>query len=106
MSALMMSADLRRSDIAGTVFSVQFSVGGVPERFIGSADRTTILSHEHGARMRARGRALSRADLIHLRAWLNDKIEGDLVVRDEVIDAIAQARGEIATGKATARKVL
>ena len=56
--------------------------------------------------MRARGRALSRADLIHLRAWLNDKIEGDLVVRDEVIDAIAQARGESATGKATARKVL
>jgi hypothetical protein len=61
---------------------------------------STVQECEHAA-----GR-LSRADLIHLRAWLNDKIEGDLVVRDEVIDAIAQARGEIATGKATARKVL
>ena len=49
---------------------------------------------------------LSRADLIHPRAWLDDKIVDDLVVRDEVIHAIAQARGEIATGKATARKVL
>lgn len=48
---------------------------------------------------------LSRADLIHLRAWLDDKIEDDLVVRDEVIHAIAQARGEIAAGQATARKV-
>jgi len=47
---------------------------------------------------------LSRADLIHLRAWLDDKIEDDLVVRDEVVDAIAQARGEIAAGKATVRK--
>jgi len=47
---------------------------------------------------------LSRADLIHLRAWLNDKIEDDLVVRDEVIYAIAQGRGEIAAGQATARK--
>ncbi|MEX1110526.1 MAG: hypothetical protein WEB31_01870 [Chthoniobacterales bacterium] len=47
---------------------------------------------------------LSRADLIHLRAWLDDKIEDDLVVRDEVIDAIAQARGEIAAGDSTVRK--
>jgi hypothetical protein len=47
---------------------------------------------------------LSRADLIHLRAWLDDKIEDDLVVRDEVVDAIAQARGEIAAGEATVRK--
>ena len=60
----------------------------------------TVQEFEHAA-----GR-LSRADLIHLRAWLDDKIEDDLVVRDEVIHAIAQARGEIATGKATARKVL
>ena len=61
---------------------------------------STVQEFEHAA-----GR-LSRADLIHLRAWLDDKIEDDLVVRDEVIHAIAQARGEIATGKATARKVL
>ena len=47
---------------------------------------------------------LSRADLIHLRAWLDDKIEHYLVVRGEVIHAIAQARGEIAAGQATARK--
>ncbi len=47
---------------------------------------------------------LSRADLIHLRAWLDDKIEDDLVVRDEVVDAIARARGEIAAGEATVRK--
>jgi hypothetical protein len=42
---------------------------------------------------------LSRADLIHLRAWLDDKIEDDLVVRDEMVDAIARARGEIAAGQ-------
>ena len=47
---------------------------------------------------------LSRADLIHLRAWLDDKIEDDLVVRDEVLEAIARARGEIAAGKSTVRK--
>jgi hypothetical protein len=47
---------------------------------------------------------LSRADLIHLRAWLDDKIEDDLVVRDEVVDAIARARAEIAVGEATVRK--
>jgi hypothetical protein len=47
---------------------------------------------------------LSRADLIHLRAWLDDKIEDDLVVRDEVVDAIARARGEIASGESTVRK--
>jgi hypothetical protein len=46
---------------------------------------------------------LSRADLIHLRAWLDDKIEDDLVVRDEVLDAIAQARSEIAAGKVAVR---
>ena len=46
---------------------------------------------------------LSRADLIHLRAWLDDKIEDDLVVRDEVVDAIAQARSEIAAGKVAVR---
>jgi hypothetical protein len=61
---------------------------------------STVQECEHPA-----GR-LPRADLIHLRAWLNNKSEGDLVVRDEVIHAIAQARGEIATGKAMARKVL
>ena len=61
---------------------------------------STVQEFEHAAER------LSRADLIHLRAWLDDKIEADLVVRDEVIHAIAQARGEIATGKATARKVL
>ena len=48
--------------------------------------------------------SLSRADLIRLRAWLDDKIEDNLVVRDEVVSAIAQARGEIASGKATLRK--
>jgi len=48
---------------------------------------------------------LSRADLIRLRAWLDDKIEDDLVVRDEVVDAIACARGEIAAGKSMLRKV-
>ena len=47
---------------------------------------------------------LSRADLIHLRAWLDDKIEDDLVVRDEVLNAIAQARGEIVAGQASVRK--
>jgi hypothetical protein len=47
---------------------------------------------------------LSRADLIHLRAWLDDKIEDDLVVRDEVVDAIARARTEIASGEATVRR--
>ena len=47
---------------------------------------------------------LSRADLIQLRAWLDDKIEDDLVVRDEVADAIARARGEIAAGQATVRR--
>ena len=47
---------------------------------------------------------LSRADLIHLRAWLDGKIEDDLVVRDEVVDAIARARGEIAAGRATVRQ--
>jgi hypothetical protein len=47
---------------------------------------------------------LSRADLIQLRAWLDDKIEDDLVVRDEVTDAIARARGEIAAGQAKIRQ--
>lgn len=47
---------------------------------------------------------LSRADLIRLRAWLDDKIEDELVVREEVADAIARARGEIATGQSTVRK--
>jgi hypothetical protein len=47
---------------------------------------------------------LSRADLIHLRAWLDDKIEDDLVVRDEVLNAIAQARSEIASGQMSVRK--
>ncbi|MFM8684200.1 MAG: hypothetical protein ACKOEG_10560 [Chthoniobacterales bacterium] len=47
---------------------------------------------------------MSRAELIRLRAWLDDKIEDDLVVREEVVDAIARARGEIATGKSTVRK--
>lgn len=47
---------------------------------------------------------LSRADLIQLRAWLDDKIEDDLVVRDEVAAAIARARGEIAAGQATVRR--
>ena len=47
---------------------------------------------------------LSREDLIHLWAWLDDKIEDDLVVRDEVVDAIARARGEIAAGRATVRQ--
>jgi len=46
---------------------------------------------------------LSRADLIHLRAWLDDKIEDDLVVRDEVLDATAQARSEVAAGKVAVR---
>jgi len=46
---------------------------------------------------------LSRADLIRLRAWLDDKIEDELVVREEILDAIAQARGEIATGRSTVR---
>ena len=44
--------------------------------------------------------------LIHLRGWLDDKIDDDLVVRDEVIQAIAQARREIAAAQVTARKVL
>jgi hypothetical protein len=48
---------------------------------------------------------LSRVDLIHLRAWLDDKIEDDLVVRDEVVDAIAQARGERVTGQVTIREI-
>lgn len=47
---------------------------------------------------------LSRADLIRLRAWLDDKIEDELVVREEVVDAIARARGEIATGQGMVRK--
>ena len=47
---------------------------------------------------------LSRADLIHLRAWLDDKIEDDLVVRDEVLNAIAQARSEIASAQMSVRK--
>ena len=47
---------------------------------------------------------LSRADLIHLRAWLDAKIEDDLVVRDEVMDAIARARSEIAAGESAVRK--
>lgn len=47
---------------------------------------------------------LSRADLIRLRTWLDDKIEDELVVREEVVDAIARARGEIATGKSTGRR--
>ena len=59
---------------------------------------STVQEFEHAAER------LSRADLIHLRAWLDDKIEDDLVVRDEVIHVIAQARGEIAAGQATARK--
>ncbi len=46
---------------------------------------------------------LSRADLVHLRAWLDDKIEDNLVVRDEVLDAIAQARSEITAGKVAVR---
>lgn len=46
---------------------------------------------------------LSRSDLIRLRAWLDDKIEDDLVVRDEVVDAIARARSEIAAGQAKVR---
>lgn len=58
----------------------------------------TVQEFEHAAER------LSRADLIHLRAWLDDKIEDDLVVRDEVIHAIAQARGEIVAGQVTARK--
>jgi hypothetical protein len=44
--------------------------------------------------------------LIHLRGWLDDKNDDDLVVRDEVIQAIAQARREIAAAQVTARKVL
>ena len=60
---------------------------------------STVQEFEHAAER------LSRADLIHLRAWLDDKIEDDLVVRDEVIHAIAQARGEIAAGQVAARKV-
>ena len=48
---------------------------------------------------------LSRVDLIHLRAWLDDKIEDDLVVRDEVVDAIEQARGERVTGQVTIREI-
>jgi hypothetical protein len=59
---------------------------------------STVQEFEHAAER------LSRADLIHLRAWLDDKIEDDLVVRDEVIHAIAQARGEIVAGQATARR--
>ncbi len=51
---------------------------------------STVQEFEHAAER------LSRAELIHIRAWLDDKIEVDLVVRDEVIHAIAQARGEIA----------
>ena len=47
---------------------------------------------------------LSRADLIQLRAWLDDKIEDDLVVREEVVDAIARARGEIAAGQSSIRR--
>lgn len=47
---------------------------------------------------------LSRADLIRLRAWLDDKIEDELVVREELVDAIARARGEIVTGQSTVRK--
>lgn len=47
---------------------------------------------------------LSRADLIHLRAWLDDKIEDDLVVREEVLNAIAQARIEISSGQMSVRK--
>jgi len=48
---------------------------------------------------------LSRADLIRLRAWLDDKLEDDLVVRDEVVDVIAWARGEMAAGKSMLREV-
>ncbi len=59
---------------------------------------STVQEFEHAAER------LSRADLIHLRAWLDDKIDVDLVFRDEVIHAIARARREIATGQATARK--
>ena len=47
---------------------------------------------------------LSRADLIRLRAWLDDKIEDELVVCEEIVDAIVRARGEIATGQAAVRK--
>ena len=47
---------------------------------------------------------LTRTDLIHLRAWLDDKIEGDLVVRDDVMEAIARARSEIAAGQSSIRK--
>ena len=46
---------------------------------------------------------LSPADLIRLRAWLDDKIEDILVVRERVVDAVARARGEIATGQGTVR---
>lgn len=59
---------------------------------------STVQEFEHAAER------LSRADLIHLRAWLDDKIEDDLVVRDEVIHAIAQARGEIVAGQVAVRK--
>jgi len=58
---------------------------------------STVQEFEHAAER------LSRADLIHLRAWLDDKIEDDLVVRDEVVDAVARARSEIAAGQGTVR---
>ena len=88
------------------MFSVQFSVGGVPERLIGPAHWLQYYSTGAVQECEDAAGRLSRADLIHLRAWLDDKIEDDLVVRDEVIHAIEQARGEIATGQVTARKVL
>lgn len=46
----------------------------------------------------------SFADLIRLRAWLDDKIEDDMVVREDVVDAIARARRETATGHEKVRK--
>jgi hypothetical protein len=46
---------------------------------------------------------LSRSDLIRLRAWLDDQIEDELVVRDEVLASIGQARAEIARGDSAPR---
>ena len=43
---------------------------------------------------------LSRADLIHLRAWLDDKIEDDLVVRDEVVFIIRILHHAVDTNRA------
>jgi hypothetical protein len=46
---------------------------------------------------------LSRSDLIRLRAWLDDQIEDELVVRDEVLALIGEARAEIARGASAPR---